>query len=239
MSSTFLELTNRVLRQFNEIELTSSNFSTATGFFSVVKDAVNDAAREINQKEIQWPFNHNVTTQVLDPNQADPRIYALPSTTKLVDRESFFLVEDVALDVDEKYLPLVEYNHYLRNYRAKDYNDDNTDANHPDFVYETQGLQFGVYPKPTEAYTIRYEYWAYPDEMSAYDDTTTIPDRFDHVIMKGALATTNLFRRNFEAAQLWDRRFKHDIKQMRIQLINRYDRMRDTRIDSIPVTRHG
>ena len=44
----FLSLTNSVLYRVNETPLTSSNFSTATGVHSDVKNAVNMSINDIN-----------------------------------------------------------------------------------------------------------------------------------------------------------------------------------------------
>ena len=41
MATTFLTLTNDVLRELNEIELTASTFATATGIQNFVKNSIN------------------------------------------------------------------------------------------------------------------------------------------------------------------------------------------------------
>ena len=51
MASSYLVLVNNVLRDMNEVELTSSNFASATGFYSQAKDAVNASIRYLNQSE--------------------------------------------------------------------------------------------------------------------------------------------------------------------------------------------
>ncbi len=54
---TYLGLVNRVLQDFNEVQLTSSNFSSATGFQAYVKDYVNDALLDIYLwNDVEWPF---------------------------------------------------------------------------------------------------------------------------------------------------------------------------------------
>ena len=50
MAYNYLGLVNEVNRRLNEVELTSSNFSTATGFYSQVKDSVNASIQEIDQE---------------------------------------------------------------------------------------------------------------------------------------------------------------------------------------------
>ena len=63
MSGTFLSLTNSVLARLNEVQLTSSNFSSARGIQVQAQNAVNESVRYINQKEFQYPFNHSTKSE--------------------------------------------------------------------------------------------------------------------------------------------------------------------------------
>ena len=56
MSTTYLVLTNRTLRELNETELTSANFSTSRGIQTAVKDYVNRAIDDIINADTEWPF---------------------------------------------------------------------------------------------------------------------------------------------------------------------------------------
>ena len=47
MATTYLDLTNEVLRELNEIPLTSANFSSAVGLQQFVKDSVNKSIFDI------------------------------------------------------------------------------------------------------------------------------------------------------------------------------------------------
>ena len=68
MAYNYLGLVNQINRRLNEVELTSANFDTATGFYSQAKDAVNSSIRYVNQTEYNWPFNHVTQEDVLTPN---------------------------------------------------------------------------------------------------------------------------------------------------------------------------
>ena len=50
MATTFLTLVNDTLRRLNEVEITSTDFPTVSGFRSQVKDSVNASLQEISQK---------------------------------------------------------------------------------------------------------------------------------------------------------------------------------------------
>ena len=56
MASTYLTLVNNVLRDMNEVELTSSNFTSSRGVQTTVKDYINRAISDILNSELNWPF---------------------------------------------------------------------------------------------------------------------------------------------------------------------------------------
>ncbi len=59
MATTYLDLTNEVLRELNEIPLTSANFSSAVGLQQFTKDAINKSIFDIANEEPQLPFSLN------------------------------------------------------------------------------------------------------------------------------------------------------------------------------------
>ena len=65
MAYNFIGLTNDVNNRLNEVQLTSSNFATVTGYFAFAKDAVNSAIRHIQQEEYEWPWNHVEASEIL------------------------------------------------------------------------------------------------------------------------------------------------------------------------------
>ena len=50
----YLELTNAVLREINEVEVT--NIGSTRGIQTSVKDFINKAQRDIINSEVEWPF---------------------------------------------------------------------------------------------------------------------------------------------------------------------------------------
>ena len=56
MATTYLDLSNEILRELNEIPLTSANFGSAVGLQQFVKDAINKAIFDIANEEPQLPF---------------------------------------------------------------------------------------------------------------------------------------------------------------------------------------
>ena len=94
MAESYLTYTNKVLARLNEVQLTSSNFSSARGIQVQVKNAVNESVRYINQKEFQYPFNHSTHTETLVPGTVR---YSLPTDAKHADYNTFRIVKDSTL----------------------------------------------------------------------------------------------------------------------------------------------
>ena len=88
MATTYLTLTNRVLRELNEVEMTSTTFSSSRGIQTAVKDFINKAIHDIYNEGAELPLLHTTTTQALTTGDGE---YAFPNDMRRVDFESFFL----------------------------------------------------------------------------------------------------------------------------------------------------
>ena len=219
MAYTFLELVNKVNRRLNEVELNSTNFASATGFNAHAKDAVNAAIRYINQTEYQWPFNHITFDETLVANQTR---YAFQSDCKVVDFDSFRIQKSDALSVSTTPLNIVSYESYLSSNVDQEYDTSNSKASVPKAVFHAPDLTYGLVPNPDDVYTLTYEYYSVPVDMSAHGDVPTIPARFDHVIIDMAMHYGYTFRSNDQQALIAKERADEGIEDMRSMLINRY-----------------
>jgi len=298
MALTFLTLSNSVITRMNEVELTSSNFTSARGVQIQCKNAVNEAIRYINQREFGYSFNHASNSSTLIAGQAR---YTAPTSTKSIDYSTARIKKDTDLNVTGNNLSTLNYNEYI----DKDYanNEDDvfattlngshsssvttltlttttgldatgtvhigseqvtytgvlgnditgctrganstTAATHADDVAVTQFEQGGVprsivrtpdnnyllHPYPDKAYTIAFDYYTFPADLSAHGDTTTVPDRFAPVIVDGATSFVYQYRGELNQYQLNFSRFEQGIKNMQSLLINKYDYIRSTVIN--------
>ena len=84
----YLQLTNAVLAELNEVQLTSSTFSSSSGIQSTTKDVINKALRDVYSAEMEWPWLHSDKTQVTYAGQKE---YSLPTDYRTVDYGSFYL----------------------------------------------------------------------------------------------------------------------------------------------------
>ena len=88
MATTYLVLTNRILRELNEVEMTSTTFSSSRGIQTAAKDFINKAIHDIYNEGAELPLLHTTTTQALTTGDGE---YAFPNDMRRVDFESFFL----------------------------------------------------------------------------------------------------------------------------------------------------
>jgi len=100
----------------------------------------------------------------------------------------------------------------------------------PRFIVRTLDNNFLLFPFPNRAYTLKFDYFAFPTDLSALTDTTTIPARFDPVIIDGATAFVYQYRGETTQYQLNFSRFEQGIKNMQSLLVNKYEYVRSTMI---------
>tara|TARA_S200002703_G_scaffold128374_1_gene115154 strand:+ start:1646 stop:2323 length:678 start_codon:yes stop_codon:yes gene_type:complete len=217
MAYDYLGLCNDVAVRLNETQLTTSNFSTATGFYSAIKEAVNSSIRHINQSHFSWPFNHNSEEQTLTAGVVR---YNIPDEAKYVDFDTFRVRRDDTLDLGEtRRLKQLSYDEYVD--RFIQHEDQPIDEGGvPEYVFRAQNNEFGVVPQPDKAYQVDFEYFNFPVDLVLNSDVPSIPERFRFVITDGAMYYAYMFRDNLEMASVSQRKFNEGVKQMRVLLVN-------------------
>ena len=236
MATTFLTLVNDTLRRLNEVQLTSTDFASATGFRAQAKDAVNSSIQEISQKEFEFPFNFTSASLTLVAGTAE---YTLASDFKIADWDSFRIAKDSDINADARLLNLINYDTFLTRFYERDGNSTSSDYDTPVYIYRTLSNKAGFTPIPDKAYTVNYNYFAYATDLSAHDDTMSIPDQFKHVVIDGAMYHTYMFRDNPQQATITKQKFDEGIERMRTLLINRFTDVRDTRVGRLLAVPHG
>lgn len=224
-----ISLVNEVNRRLNEVELTSGNFATAKGFYSQVKDSVNSAIRDINQTHYEWPFNHVLAEEALT---AGTTRYAFPNDTGSIDFDTFRIKESVSFGNATVKLSVVDYDDYLQSSVDQEYGDNTDKRTLPSSVFQAPSLEWGVVPPPDQDYEIVYEYYRVPVDLQSATDVPSIPERFRHVIVDGAMYHAYMFRSNEQSANIAKSKFEEGLKRMRTILVNRFVYMRSTAIQS-------
>jgi hypothetical protein len=98
----------------------------------------------------------------------------------------------------------------------------------PRNIVRTPDNNYLLYPFPDKEYTLTFDYYTFPSDLSAHGDTTSIPDRFAPVVIDGATAFVYQYRGEMQQYQLNFARFEQGIKNMQSLLINKYEYVRST-----------
>lgn len=228
--STYVQLTNELLRRLNEVPLDAAGdgFDTVRNVQAAAKDSINSSIREIYQSGQEWPFLKTTYTQVLT---AGTKEYSFPSGYSSVDWETFYLKKHSSQENEPRVLKAISYEEYVSRYRTVDDTGNAAGISAPELVYQTFGDNFGVTPIPNDAYEVEYVYWSVPASLSAYDDACVIPERFNHVIIDGAMSYMMQFRSNAQSAAMHQEKFQQGIKAMKRVLFDDELRLRSTVIE--------
>lgn len=227
MAYDYIGLVNDINRRLNEVELTTANFTTAAGFYSFAKDAVNSSIRHINQEEYNWPWNHVEETEVLLPGEVR---YSMPYDAKTVDMNTFRIRRDDSLGVETTKLKILQYEEYLDKYGDSEYNSSTSIRSVPRFITRTPSRDLIVYPSPKEAYEVVYEYFRTTYDLELPDDVPNVPEQYRYVIVDGAMFYVYQFRGDTQAAQIAEAKFNQGLKNLRGLHINRTEYVRDSRV---------
>ena len=229
MASTYLDLTNELLRRLLEGQLTASTFASARATQATAKDCIRAAVNEIYAREKEWPFNYVAGSQLLTVGTEE---YALPADCDNVDWESFRIQKDDTLNVKTIPLHLISRDMWYKRYRPVDEDSGTDGVSVPSYVFDSvygATRAFGVTPSPNEAYTVAFDYFKDPAQLSLWDDTVTIPVRYNYVILNHALVHFYMFKDNVDQARVWTETAKESLSVMRHALIAKKDDIKDTR----------
>ena len=225
MAYTYLDITNEVLARFNEVALTGSNFSTSRGFQTQCKNAVNDAINYIFQREFGWGFSHSEQSVTLVPNTAR---YTFDSTVYNADYETFRINRDESLSVSGVSLRQLDYKEYVDKFI--DQESTSNVGGVPIYVFRTPDNNYGLYPYPDKAYTLKFDAFTKPNTLVSATDVPTIPEQFRQVVIDGATAYGYQYRGEAQQYGINFSRFEDGIKHMQSLYLNSYDYVRSTYI---------
>ena len=213
--ATYVTLTNQLLRRLNEVTLTTSGdgFDSVRNVQALAKDAINNSIRNILQTGQEWPFLKVTYIQTLT---AGTRLYDFPADFASVDWDTFYIKQLSSTSNTPSFLPTVSFEEYTQRYRGlDDQADSGSGISAPQRVYQTYESKFGLTPVPDNAYEIEYVYWKFPSDLTNYNDSCVIPDRFNHVIVDGAMMYMMRFRFNDQSAAIHQQNFDTGIRSMR------------------------
>lgn len=226
----FQGLTNEILEEMSEVILsTEAEFNEATGFHSFIQNKINTAIRDIClDQDNEWDFQRSEQSQVLLTDGTQE--YAVASTVSDIDWNSFYIDYDAALSLpDAVQLTYISWDNYRSRFLVGDKNVvDSADYTKPDFVTRANGRSdvFLISPKADAAYTVKFDAYLAPVDMTAITDIPIIPETCKQVIISRVLYYAYKYREDAESAEQAARDYLTKLRAMRRLLIEQATSMR-------------
>ena len=242
MATTYLDLSNEVLRELNEVVLTSGTFASATGIQSFVKDAINKSLFDVANAEPQLPFFSAGVSGGTDPfygnvtvaTVAGQRWYTLKASSSsitsdyaAVDWDDFYITTiNVSgesapyTSTGLKYLTLADWKRYYRDTENAD-DADTQNYGEPRYVYKSPDhRKFGLSPIPDKVYNVHFYAFEKPTALSAYNDTIPMPEQYSNVLTARTRYYVHQFKENIQQAAMALDDYKKALRHMKSNLIN-------------------
>jgi hypothetical protein len=244
MATTYLDLSNEVLRELNEVVMTSGTFASSTGIQAFVKDAINKSIFDIANEEPQLPFLSAGVSGSTDPyygnvtvaSVAGTRWYTLKADSSSittdyasVDWDDFYLttinVSGETAPYVSKGLNFLTLDEWKRYYRDSENSDDaeGSDASHgePTYIIKSPDhRKFGLSPIPDKVYNVHFYAFSKPTSLSAYNDSIAMPEQYSNVITARTRYYVHQFKENIQQAAFALEEYKKNMKTMKSNLIN-------------------
>ena len=242
MATTYLTLTNEVLRELNEVQLTSSNFSSAAGIQAFVQESINRSLNDIANEEPQLPFFAASTSGSTDPFYGNVTVASVSGTRwYLLKADSSSITTDYSsVDWDDfyittisvsgesapyvsrslKFITLADWRRYLRD--AENADDADTQVyGEPKYVIRSPDhRKFGLSPIPDKVYNIHFYAYTIPTALSAHGDSIVLPDQYTPIISARTRYYVHQFKDNLQQAAFALEDYKKGMKNMKSNLIN-------------------
>ena len=242
MSTTYLTLTNETLRELNEVQLTSSNFSDAVGIQAFVKESINRALNDIANQEPQLPFFAAAASGGTDPFYGNVTVATVAGTRwyTLKSGSSSITTDYSSIDWDDfynttisvsgesapyvsrglKFISLADWRRYRRDSENAD-DADTQNYGEPRYVIRSPDhRKFGLSPIPDKVYNVHFYAYAKPTALSAHGDAIILPDQYAPVILARTRYYVHQFKENLQQAAFALDDYKKGMKYMKSNLIN-------------------
>ena len=242
MATTYLTLSNEVLRELNEVQLTSSNFSDAVGIQAFVKESINRSLNDIANEEPQLPFFAAAASGGTDPfygnvtvaTVAGTRWYVLKSGSSSIttDYSSIdwddFYITTISVSGESapyvsrglKFITLTDWRRYLRDSENADDADTQVYAEPKYVIRSPDHRKFGLSPIPDKVYNIHFYAYTIPTALSAHGDAIVLPDQYAPIISAKTRYYVHQFKDNLQQAAFAMEDYKKGMRHMKSNLIN-------------------
>jgi len=241
MATTYLDLTNEVLRELNELPLTSANFADAIGLQKFVKDAINKSIFDIANAEPQLPFFSAGVSGSTDPfygnvtvaSVAGQRWYTLKADSSSIttdyasiDWDDFYLtainVTGESSPYVSKGLKFLTLDDWKRYYRDSE-NADDANSTHAEPIHvikSPDSRKFGLSPIPDKVYNVHFYAFTKPTALDAHGDTIVLPEQYSNVITARTRYYIWQFKESPQQAAFALDDYKKAMRSMKSNLMN-------------------
>jgi hypothetical protein len=245
---TYLDLTNTLIRELNEVELTSVTFTSALGIQKYIKDSINRAYFDICTSEDKWSFlsvgdpSNNYYGNTYVETTSGTKWYDLRSSQTILNEYSFIDWDNIIVTeegVSGKTAPYeihrlqpMPISSWQRTYgldEARDKSDSQTYGIPRRVIRVPENNKLGLSPIPDGVYRIYFYAYAQPTELTAHGDTIVFPKQYTSVLLARARYYVHQFKDNMSQAQLSDVEFQKGLRSMREQLIEPFPETMDDR----------
>ena len=239
--ATYLNLTNELLREMNEVELTSTNFGSAVGIQQHAKDCINRGYLDIVNEEPQWPFLATAESGDTDPmygnvyveTVANQRWYELKaSSSSLVNDYGYidwdnFLLTTVGVSGESspytirnlRYIDTEAWKDYFRIGENKDDAEDANGGTPARVTRSPDARKFALSPIPDKVYRIWFYAYDLPTELSAHGDEIVFPDLYVPVLINRARYYMHQFKDNAQGSAFALEDYKRGLRTMKLHLL--------------------
>lgn len=221
--ATYLTLVNLALGRINEVQLTSGTFAAATGPQLAMQTAINAAIFDISRRYQQWPFNYGQQTFATTASitGAIANEYTPPPTVTIIKWDTFGVQRDDSATppIVSATLSPVDYNLWAKRIRPLDLQISTGGFSQPRYVIKGGDGNIILSPPPDTIYTIYYDAWSDPTALALFSDACVIPDKYNYVLVDGAIYYGYDFRSDQAAQDRAKTKFDSGVQEMLRELV--------------------
>lgn len=253
MSSTFLDLTNALLDEVNEVRLTSVTFASARNIQRYAKECINKAYLDIHKDNSEWPWLSTAAPQdnyygnTYIETVAGTRWYLLnPTSTSMDDDYSYVDFDKMTLTEEGvagkstpyavKRLPPItstEWHSYFAVSEAKDKSGEALYGTPLRVIKSADGRRVGFSPIPDGVFRLYFQAYDQPTVLSVYDDVSQIPTQYENVLVDKARYYIWKFKDSEEQSQDAEKAYKKGLRRAREHFAPVPSKMTDDRVTFI------
>lgn len=234
--ANYLTLVNLALGRINEVQLTSSTFGSGVGPQLAMQTAINATIYDVSRRFQQWPFNYGRQSfaTIASTTASIQNEYTPPANVTIIKWDTFGIQRDDSAvpPIVSATLTEVDYNLWAKRIRPLDLQMSTGGFSTPRYVVKGDDGNIILSPPPDTVYTIYYDAWADPVALSAWSDTCTIPDKYNYVLVDGAIYYGYDFRSDQAAQDRAKSKFDSGVQEMLRELVKPTDGFQSTMISN-------